>query len=41
MTHLLETGYLPPALERDVQILMQGAMAFEVITTTGKKSVSA
>lgn len=36
MTMLLETGYLPPALASDIRTLMQGAMAFEVVT--GKSS---
>lgn len=37
MTMLLETGYLPEAMSRDIKILMQGAMAFEVVTRPDNK----
>ena len=32
MMMLLETGYLSKEISRDIKILMEGAMAFEVLT---------
>lgn len=33
MTHLLETGYLPASIAADIQTLMHGAMAWEVVNS--------
>lgn len=33
ITMLIETGYLPDQLRRDIQILMHGALAYEITTS--------
>jgi hypothetical protein len=30
MTHLIESGYLPQSIKTDIEILMRGAMAWEM-----------